>query len=343
MAAKRARSAAGEFRVSAQTVTILLPTYNRCDRLRRALRSITEQTFKDVLVVVCDNASTDGTREMVLNSVQDDPRIRYFRHDHNIGMINNINFAVSKIETPFFGFLADDDYFLPHFIEQAMRPFQVHPQIQISIMGAPTVTETGELIRDQLAQWPKEGLYGPGESIFIAARGNHPILTGCLFRAEVLRDFHFEEEIGPAADVPILLKLLAKHWSFVSKDIGLYFVRHEASAGHRGSHNIQALVTSYALIEETLAADTAISADIKSELQSVFAANVNRLYLAWLVQSLARSDQQLARGIYAALKGRRARQGVLMAFAFLTIFRFAGGASTISHLLSLRTRLRAAR
>ena len=45
--------------------SIVIPTYNRSDKLLRGLKSLNEQTFSDFEVLVCDDGSTDNTREVV--------------------------------------------------------------------------------------------------------------------------------------------------------------------------------------------------------------------------------------------------------------------------------------
>jgi len=64
-------------------VSVVLPTYNRTDLLPRAIRSVLSQTFTDFELIVVDDGSTDDTRGVV--AARCDPRIRYIRHDRNLG------------------------------------------------------------------------------------------------------------------------------------------------------------------------------------------------------------------------------------------------------------------
>lgn len=45
--------------------SVIIPTYNRAELLRRALLSVADQTCDDFEVLVCDDGSTDNTREVV--------------------------------------------------------------------------------------------------------------------------------------------------------------------------------------------------------------------------------------------------------------------------------------
>lgn len=58
-----------------------------------------------------------------------DKRIQYFRHPRNIGQLNNFNFGLSHVNTPFFSSVSDDDVLLPGFYQKALRCFKRHPEI----------------------------------------------------------------------------------------------------------------------------------------------------------------------------------------------------------------------
>ena len=57
-------------------VSIVIPTYQRCSRLKKALQSVISQTYKDFEVLIMDDGSNDGTKEMVMNL--NDSRISYY-------------------------------------------------------------------------------------------------------------------------------------------------------------------------------------------------------------------------------------------------------------------------
>ena len=66
------------------SLEIGIPTYNRRAYLKRAIHSVLAQTAGDLELIVMDDASTDGTPELVRAIV--DPRLRYFRNDVNSGV-----------------------------------------------------------------------------------------------------------------------------------------------------------------------------------------------------------------------------------------------------------------
>ena len=86
---------------------IIIPTRNRLETLRHALRTVLHQNYKNYKIIVSDNFSADGTREYVesLNS----ERIHYFNTGKSLSMSSNYEFAISKIQEGFVILIGDDD------------------------------------------------------------------------------------------------------------------------------------------------------------------------------------------------------------------------------------------
>lgn len=84
-------------------VTIGIPTYNRADGyLKGAIQSALDQTYPNLEIFISDNCSSDNTGLLVKSFA--DPRIRYHRHDVNIGGNNNFNYCVEKARGSIFYF-----------------------------------------------------------------------------------------------------------------------------------------------------------------------------------------------------------------------------------------------
>ncbi len=99
-------------------LSICIPTYNRCDLLRELLKSILMQTpDRDIEIVVSDNASEDGTQEMVeAMACRHFPLIRYDRSPVNLGPDANYLRAANLSQGEFFVIMGSDDVFEPNAI-----------------------------------------------------------------------------------------------------------------------------------------------------------------------------------------------------------------------------------
>ena len=88
-------------------LSIIIPTYNREEYIKRCLESALNQTYKDIEVIIVDDGSTDNT-EKIIKSYKD-KRIKYFKNtNHGIGFSRN--FGLDKANGDYIFFLDSDDY-----------------------------------------------------------------------------------------------------------------------------------------------------------------------------------------------------------------------------------------
>ena len=92
-------------------VSVIIPTYNRAEFLRSAIKSALQQTFTDFEIIVSDDRSTDHTREVVESFK--DKRIKYVRNEGNKGPSATRNTAISISKGEYIAFLDDDDEWIP--------------------------------------------------------------------------------------------------------------------------------------------------------------------------------------------------------------------------------------
>lgn len=108
-------------------VSVLVPTYNTRAHVREAVCSLLNQTWRDLEIVVVDDASTDGSTEVLADI--DDPRLRIVRLDHNVGLSGARNAAIALSRGEYIGLLDADDIALPHRIETQVRVLDARPRI----------------------------------------------------------------------------------------------------------------------------------------------------------------------------------------------------------------------
>lgn len=90
---------------------MIIPTYNRASMLRQAIHSVLAQTYDDLELIVVDDGSTDGTREMV--ATIHDSRVRYIWQENQERSIARNN-GVLEATGELLGFLDSDDLWLPN-------------------------------------------------------------------------------------------------------------------------------------------------------------------------------------------------------------------------------------
>lgn len=89
------------------TVSVILPTHNRADVLDRAIRSVLNQTYSNLELIVVDAASSDGTPEVV--QAIDDKRLRCVRLNSDPGPAATRNEGIEVARGKYIAFVDDDD------------------------------------------------------------------------------------------------------------------------------------------------------------------------------------------------------------------------------------------
>jgi glycosyltransferase involved in cell wall biosynthesis len=90
-----------------ESVSVILPTYNRANLLPRAVRSVLNQTYKDFELIIIDDGSTDNTVDIVKSF--DDPRISYIKLEKNKGAPAALNIGIDRARGQFIAFQDSDD------------------------------------------------------------------------------------------------------------------------------------------------------------------------------------------------------------------------------------------
>lgn len=292
-------------------ITVLIPTYKRAEKLERAVESVLNQSYQDFTIIISDNASGDETESVVNGLINRDNRIEYFKQTVNIGMNENFNFLVSKVNTPFFCLLSDDDYYLPNFFEDAINGFNNFSNAMFSVLSGPAVTESSEKIYDQLDKWPREGFYNNGDPIVLklVTSGQHPIISACLFRKEIISDFYFDSEVGFHSDLPILIILAYKYCFALTKKTGMYFIIHSSNLSAKEmtlyeEFNSKLGIWNYVLSNSSLDDSSRILLNLIKE----------RSFIKSLVKALAKKEDKLINFIYEKLKDSKALQTKVVLF-----------------------------
>ena len=92
-------------------ISIIVPVYNALVTLERCVQSILSQTYRNLEVILVDDASTDASRELMMRLEQSDPeRIMVICNDDNAGPGGARNIGLSYANGDYIGFVDSDDY-----------------------------------------------------------------------------------------------------------------------------------------------------------------------------------------------------------------------------------------
>lgn len=124
-------------------ISVVIPTYNRKEKLKKVLKALSKQKFSqiekvDFEIVVVDDGSTDGTRkEILILGKKSSVPIRYFRQNKK-GPAAARNLGVKEAGGKVVLFLGSDIMASPSLVEEHFLSHKKYPDLNVAILGFTT-------------------------------------------------------------------------------------------------------------------------------------------------------------------------------------------------------------
>ena len=99
-------------------IIIGMPVYNASKFLDNSITSLLNQSYKNFILIISDNGSTDDTKLICEKFLNKDKRIQYINHKTNRGYAWNFNFVLNQADSKYFMWAGADDVWHPNFIEK---------------------------------------------------------------------------------------------------------------------------------------------------------------------------------------------------------------------------------
>lgn len=106
-------------------ISVIIPTHNRAQELKRSVESVLKQTRQDFEIIIISDGSTDNTPDTVTSF--NDPRIRFFQHEVCKGASAARNTGLRAAKGKYIAFLDDDDEWLPTKLEKQLPVIEKSP------------------------------------------------------------------------------------------------------------------------------------------------------------------------------------------------------------------------
>lgn len=136
-------------------VSICIPAYNNEKDIKQTILSLLKQTYKNIEIVVVDDASTDSTAALV-ESLKDE-RIHLYRNEKNLGMAGNWNHCVELSRGEYVKLICADDRLVPESIEVEIKAMKEDPDIVMTINDSIMINRDGKKL-GVFGRYPKKGI-----------------------------------------------------------------------------------------------------------------------------------------------------------------------------------------
>ncbi len=148
-------------------VSIVIPTYNRAQLLERAVKSVLDQTYANIEILIVDDFSSDRTEKVGKKLEKRHKQVRYIRQAINQGAPAARNRGIREARGEYIGLLDDDDEYLTDKVKLQVEKFQSNPRLGLIYGGFKVIRETSD--KEPVDKLPKH-------------RGNikKALLTNCV-------------------------------------------------------------------------------------------------------------------------------------------------------------------
>jgi len=128
-------------------VSVGMPVFNGANYVAQAIESVLAQTLGDLELIICDNASTDGTEAICRTFAATDRRVHYVRNASNIGAGANFDRCFHLARGTYFLWAAHDDMRAPDYVARAVAALEANPQAVLCIAGIVEIAADGHVLR----------------------------------------------------------------------------------------------------------------------------------------------------------------------------------------------------
>ncbi|BBD68417.1 glycosyl transferase family protein [Nostoc commune NIES-4072] len=187
-------------------VSVIIPTYNRPEYLKQAIASAVKQSYQNIEIIVSDNCSPENPQELVASF--GDSRIRFWRHQQNVGMIANQQHGFKMARGKYVASLHDDDIWNEDFLAKLVPPLEANSELILAfcdqyiidadsiINHAGTEENTRGYKRDKLAK----GIHQPFYKIGLVDK-SIPTAASCVIRNNIIDWDSMPSEVGGMWDL----------------------------------------------------------------------------------------------------------------------------------------------
>ncbi len=213
-------------------VTVCIPTYNSSAFIKQTVETILKQTYKNIIVKVIDNCSTDDTRDIV-ESI-DDERVVLIKNETNVGMTGNFNKCLDYAEGKYLQIICSDDKIANNCIEEKVKAFENNADCSL-VFSATEVRDENEKILMKRNPFHNDKKIN-GLRMFKKAFRNHNLYgepSNVMMKVDCIKEAgYFDPKMYYAVDWEYWSRFsLTGNVYYINKPLAYFYIRNTSETG----------------------------------------------------------------------------------------------------------------
>ncbi|MDP5017568.1 MAG: glycosyltransferase [Dolichospermum sp.] len=230
-------------------VTVIIPTYNRIEYLKHAINSAVKQTYKNLEIIVSDNCSPENPQALVESFK--DPRIKFWRHGQNIGMLGNQLHGFKMAQGKYIASLHDDDIWNEDFLIKLVPHLEKNPSLILAFCDQYIIDAQGQINysgTEENSRGFKRDKITPGIHENFTKIGlidkSIPTAAACVIRNGVLNWDSIPSQVGGMWDLYLTYLCCITGYGvyYVPEKLTQYRAHEQTDTMLSGSRNVQAKI-----------------------------------------------------------------------------------------------------
>lgn len=197
--------------MSSPLVSVICLCFNQAHFVKDAIRSVLDQHYPYIELIVVDDASTDNSVELIGDCIKDVPSVRFFPLPSNVGSCRAFNHALAHATGEYIIDLAADDMLMPERVSEGVRALQAAGDAYgVHFADAWWVDETGRELRLHSKRFPHETI--PQGNVYRDLIERFFICSAAMmFRTNVIRSLGGYDEQLAYEDFDIQIRSSRKY------------------------------------------------------------------------------------------------------------------------------------
>jgi glycosyltransferase involved in cell wall biosynthesis len=185
-------------------ISVIIPVYNGEKTIRKTIKSVLNQTFSDLELIVINDGSQDSTLDIVKNL--SDSRLQLFSYS-NAGQAISRNRGIKQASGEYISFIDADDLWTSDKLERQLAALQNHPDAAVAYSWCNHIDAEDKVLRPGSRIIANGNIYPQLLVANFLENGSNP-----LIRRQALTEVgEFEASLSPAEDWDLWLRLAAKY------------------------------------------------------------------------------------------------------------------------------------